>query len=145
MDLLAQVTSSTDWPAVTGWGGFIALVLAWVARELFPFIRDRRKADIEQRYADEDRIVKPYLDQISSLRADVTKLDGLLAQTSARHGQELSSLRNEHLDCVKNHSALQATVILLQTEVNNLREWRHGIANQQQIAAMHNAAEGKQL
>lgn len=143
---LAQAATATDWPQLTGWGAFALAALAWVSREIIPYLKDRRKADMDEKLAEENRLIKPYLDQIASLRADVSKLDGLLTTTTERHEKQFAALQSEHLDCVRNHAALEAVVNLLQGEVKSLREWRHDVVQEPHAAAMKtaaDAAEGK--
>jgi hypothetical protein len=125
----------------SGWGALVLAVLAWLGRELFPYLKDKHKAEMAERHADEERLIQPYKEQIASLKADVKRLDGLLTSTSDRHEKEVAALRNEHLDCVKNHAALEATVNHLMDEVRGLRAWRHEVANKDQVALANAEAD----
>jgi hypothetical protein len=118
------------------------MFLGWVTRELIPRILERRKGIMEERHADEERIVAPYREQIARLERDIHRLDGILTSANERHESEMHILRGEHLECVRNHSALEARVELLQTEIFSLRQWRHDLLDKQHTDAMA-AAEKK--
>jgi hypothetical protein len=133
-----EATSILDYG---GWGAFLLALLGWLGREIFPYLKDRRKAEMAERHADEERLIQPYKEQIATLKADLARLDGLLTSTSDRHEKEVAALRSEHLDCVKNHAALEATVNHLLDEVKGLREWRHQQVNKQQVEVANAAAE----
>lgn len=145
MHLLAE---AAEWPIseASGWVGVLAIVLAWVAREIIPFLRERRKADMDAKTAEEDRIVKAYQEQIADLKAQIKRLDGLLDSTTKRHDGEIKELRAEHLECVRQNAEMGATLKTLQGEVTGLREWRHSVADKQhtdRLTAAENEAEGE--
>lgn len=110
-------------------GGALVIGLGWITKELLPYLRQRQKDDRDARQVEEDRIVKPYVEQIADLKAHVSRLDQLLTKATEKHDHEMGLLRAEHMDCVKNTAALEVKVATLQDEVKGLREWRHGQSN----------------
>lgn len=107
---------------ISGWAAVAILALFWIGREGIPLLLNLRKTDTESRIAEEARIVTPYQQQITDLKAQVGRLDGLLTATTQKHEAEFERLRTEHVECVKNFAAVQAANTHLAREVTRLEQ-----------------------
>lgn len=101
------------------WGLLLLAILAWATREAVPLLL-KLKTTPEERIAEETRLVTPYQQQITDLKAQVSRLDVLLTATTQKHEAEFERLRTEHVDCVKNFAAVQEANTHLSREVTRL-------------------------
>lgn len=120
LDLLAQADNPTA-GLTDQWGLLLLAILAWATREAVPLLLKMRTTP-EERIAEEARLVTPYQQQITDLKSQVSRLDGLLTATTQKHEAEFERLRVEHVDCVKNFAAVQAANTHLAREVTRLEQ-----------------------
>jgi chromosome segregation ATPase len=145
------------------WAILFLLVLAWLSREgigayqNFSKTRNdgellRRKVLMDEKLAEEQRRATDSLSTaqrelagwtalVGELRARVSTLEEAIKGQQKHYEENMTLLHAEHTDCLKRQAAAAATIAesqsqiaTLKEEVKSLREWRHDIANQAQVA-----------